>query len=368
MFNIEGFETVEEKNLSIAIMPNNEDTFEFVHYINGLNVYNGGKPLDWVMRNIVNAFSTKISKKHPNIKVGDIKNKLFCVAIFQNMVNPRFEDQIKSICSNTLTEFKSQIVEPDWDKFALKLNKNKLITDPITDRYKIQEELQKEKDLKTLEKPSKKRITSEKYTPAVGQPHTIVICEGKSAKSVISDVLGRKGICYYELKGKPLNTMTATFEAFKANKELSDLYSIMKKEKTIKKVVIGADNDLDGIAICGLTALFFHKYIPTVLTNDMLYVLRTPIGAGFQKNKITNWCYSLDGMSGLKGDVTYYKGLGTWEAKDLKTVIAKDGHEKLYEPLEYEDEDADAFDDWYGDDTDIRKEFIMKNEFDLIKL
>jgi DNA gyrase/topoisomerase IV subunit B len=370
LFGIESYETSETNNLSIAVMPNNEDTFEFVHYINGLNVYNGGKPLDWTMRNIVNGIYEKLNKKHAGIKQGDIKNKLFAVAIFQNMVNPRFEDQIKSLCSNTLTEFKTSIEEPDWTKFCARILKNKEIIDPITDRYRIQEELNKQKELDGLEKPSKKRITSEKYTSAVGKVHTIVICEGKSAKSVISDVLGRNGIAYYELKGKPLNSKTASYAKFKANKELTDLYSIIKKEKTIKKVVIGADNDLDGIAICGLTALFFNEYIPEVLVSDMLYVLRTPIGASSSKNKITKWVYTIDEMSTLKGDVTYYKGLGTWEAKDLKHVIKTDGHEKLYEPLEFnKEEDEEAFTNWYSDTyADKRKEFIMANDFDLIKL
>lgn len=368
LFGFDTFEVSETNNLSIAVMPNNEDTFEFVHYINGLNVYNGGKPLDWVMRNITKSMLEKIGKKYENIKAGDIQNKLFTIAVFQNMVNPRFEDQIKSICSNTLAEFKPQIEEPDWSKFANKLVKNKEIIEPITDVYRIKAELQKKKEMADLEKPSRKRITSEKYTAAVGTAHTLVICEGKSAKSVISDVLGRKGIAYYELKGKPLNTLTASHSKFKSNTELTDLYQIIKKEN-FKKIVIGADNDLDGIAICGLCALFFHQYIPDVLTNDMLYVLRTPIGAGFVKNKITNWCYNLDGMNGLKGDVTYYKGLGTWEAKDLKKVIDTDGHEKLYEPLEYDEEDEEAFINWYGDKTaDVRKEYIMNNEFSLIKL
>lgn len=170
-------EIIEVRGLKIAITNNPNDNFEFVHYINGLNVNNGGKPLNWAMNAIAGKLTDKIAKKYPNIKSGDVKNKLFAVVLFDGMFNPRFEDQIKSVCSNTYTQFKTQIDEPDFDKLVDRLHKNKDIIGPITEVYRIKEEFAKRKELAGLEKKTK-RIKSEKYFPATGIKKYLVICEG----------------------------------------------------------------------------------------------------------------------------------------------------------------------------------------------
>jgi len=103
-----------------------------------------------------------LQKKYKNIKMGDVRNKLFVIALFDGMFNPRFEDQIKSVCSNNYSAFRSQIDEPDWDKLVLKVSKNKDIINPITEVYRIKEEFEKRKELQKLDKGTK-RFESEKY-------------------------------------------------------------------------------------------------------------------------------------------------------------------------------------------------------------
>lgn len=51
-----------------------------------------------------------------------------------------------------------------------------------------------------------------------------------SASGGLMSSLGRKEIGYYELKGRPLNAYDKTAQAFRANKELSELYGILKSE------------------------------------------------------------------------------------------------------------------------------------------
>ncbi len=361
-------EIVESRGLKIAIMNNPNDTFDNVHFINGLNVSNGGKPLTWTMNNVINTLQEKIVKKYKGIKPGDIKNKLFAVVLFDGMFNPRFEDQIKSVCSNTFTQFKSQIDEPDWDKFCTKLHKNNDIVGPITEVYRIREEFEKRKELAKLDN-SVKRVKSEKYYASTGVKKYLVLAEGASARGGLMPVLGRKEFGFYELKGVPLNAYDSPQSKFTQNKELSELYAIIKKEN-YKYIIYGTDQDLDGFHIRGLLLGFFHKYLPDYLMNGRCGVLNTPILGAKKGNVLKKWWYSLNDYTEEQGkghEVKYYKGLGSWKEKDLKDIIKKDGFDKMMDIFEVDNEKI--LDDWLlKSNADVRKEHIRNNEFNLIKL
>ena len=225
LYGVENVEILETRGLSMAVMHNPEDTFKFDHMINAIDVLEGGTPLDWVTNNIVDRIYEKLKRKFKTIKKGDIKNKIFIVAFFYDMVNPRFGNQIKTICKNTYTEFKSQIDEPDWDKFVNKILKNDDIMLPITELFLLKEEAKKNAELKKLSK-TKKKIKSEKYLPSIGKRKYLFIVEGESALGGLLTPIGRKESGFYVLKGKPLNAWSASTSKFTANKELSELYQL----------------------------------------------------------------------------------------------------------------------------------------------
>jgi DNA gyrase/topoisomerase IV subunit B len=366
MFGEEG--TIqEEDNFSIGVFHSDSDDFKHFSLMNGLTLKSGGTHVDFISNVITKNIREKIAKKYKTIKPADVKRKLFIVTILKNFKGPKYETQTKEKLTNPLRDITNHFNGFDFNKFSDKVYKNKTITDSIIDYFRIAEEYKKKQELGKLDK-TKKKIKSEKYIKAVGENNMLVICEGASAYGGLSPILGREGIAYYQLKGKPMNTMTASSSKFLANKELSELYTIIKQEG-FKKIVIGADNDLDGIAIGGLTSLFCFTYLKEVLTNGMLYILRTPIAVSTSKRNISDWVYNFQEIQNLKGEVSYKKGLGSWKVKDLKYIIEQDGLEKMLEPLTYEEEDSLAFEDWYKDtNTNKRKEFIMKNDFDLIKI
>lgn len=356
--------------LKLVVMPSSSDNFEFIHFINGLNVFNGGTPMNWVTDNIVNRIHEKLVKKYKSITKGDIKSKLFLVSMFNGMYNPRFADQIKSQCVNNFTDFKSQIELPDFDKLVARILKCNEIIDPITEVYKIKEELKKRQELKGLDKTVKK-IKSDKYTKPIGSNDVLLICEGLSAKSALLPGLGRQGLGYYELKGKPANVYSADQKKFTDNKELSELYKIIKQEG-YKRIAVASDSDLDGLAINGLLIAFFKRYLMEELESGMLYRLNTPVMALLDKNKVPKeWIYDLTGTLKEKSGLTfkYFKGLGSWTPEQMKEVIKKDGISNMLMQISYSQEDDETIDDWYSDKkADKRKEYILNNDFDLIKL
>lgn len=77
----------------------------------------------------------------------------------------------------------------------------------------------------------------------VGGNSTFIISDGtishNSALGGLSPVLGREETGYYTLKGKPLNAYSATQQKFAQNKELSELYSIIKNEVTTEEMPDG---------------------------------------------------------------------------------------------------------------------------------
>lgn len=367
-------EIIETKNLHIAVVANPTDDYSFIHIVNGINSFNGGKPLDWVTNSITNKLRERISKKYAKIKVGDIKNKLFVVAVFKNMFNPRFEDQIKSVCANTNPQFKSQIGEIDFEKFAIKIQKSNPIMDPILETFKLKEEAIRRLELKNLKK-IKKEVVFEKYLPSTGLKKYLLIVEGDSAMGGLSSELGRNGFSYYGLKGKPLNAYQATHAKFMANKELKELFEIINNDPH-QIILFATDQDLDGFAIRGLLIGFFHKYFSEYLVNNKIGFLQTPLIVTTKGNKILQTFYSFDEYNtyikknGEKHTFKYLKGLGSYEDGQLEQVIEKDGMDRLIDLVEYDAaRDDKVIDDWLSTKTsDKRKEYILANNFDLSKI
>jgi DNA topoisomerase-2 len=361
---------IETDKFSIGVFPSDTDDFKQFSLMNGLNLSAGGTHVDYISSTIVKIVREKVAKKYNSIKPADVKRKLFIVCIMKDFKGPKYETQTKEKLTNPAKDITKYFEDLDLDKLSERVYKNKAITDSIIDYFKIAEEYKKKKDLKGLDKV-KKKIKSEKYTKPVGNPEVLMICEGKSASSALLPGMGRKGIGYYELKGKPLNAYSSSQAKFTANKELTELYQIIK-QVGYTKFCIAADADLDGIAIVGLMTAFAKTYLPDELAGDMFYMLRTPVGASKKNKKIHKWVYNIHDMDSLNENgctVTYYKGLGSWKPDDMKVVIAAEGLSKMLVPLTYTEADDVAIDDWYSDKkADKRKEFIQANEFSLMKL
>jgi DNA gyrase/topoisomerase IV subunit B len=80
--------------------------------------------------------------------------------------------------------------------------------------------------MKSLSKP--KKIKNDKYIPANKENKYLLITEGESACGSLMSTMGLEQCGYYMLKGKPLNTWDVSQQKFTSNKELADLYNIIK--------------------------------------------------------------------------------------------------------------------------------------------
>lgn len=251
----------EHDNYFLAVLPNEHDDFKQISYVNGLETARGGSHVDYIIDNLTSSLREKLVKKYKTIKQSDIKHKLMLVLIAKNFKNLNWDGQTKESITNPKKDMSAYFGDIDFDKLSEKIYKTQNIIDPITEVYKIKEELKKRQEMKGLEK-TKKKIKSEKYLPAIGQKKYIFIVEGQSACGGLIPVLGRKDASYYSLKGKPMNVLTATHEKFRDNKELTELYQIIKNEFELEDM---PDGDFYEITIGGETMIVNEN--DTVLIN-----------------------------------------------------------------------------------------------------
>lgn len=187
-------EVFETEKYSFAILHNPNDDFKQFSYVDGLKINDGGTHIDLFSMNIVNRIRDKLAKKYKSIKPGDIKNKLFVIAFLKEFPNPKFNSQSKEKITNSNAEMSDYFGEIDYDAISKRVLKNSTIIDPITEVYKIKEELKRRQEMKSLNTP--KKIKNDKYLPAIGNSKYLLIVEGEcleqSTEVLMSDFTTKK--------------------------------------------------------------------------------------------------------------------------------------------------------------------------------
>lgn len=191
------------------------------------------------------------------------------------------------------------------------------------------------------------------------------IVSHNSATAGLIGPMGREECGFFELKGKPLNAFSASTSAFTSNVELKDLFQVIQNEN-YQRIVMATDQDLDGLHIRGLLIGFFEKYLSEY--KNKIGILSTPVIGIKRNNKLVRWTYSLkENLTPNAGETSkYYKGLGSLKESDLNIVIAKDGLDKMIETLEFDS--LESINEWMGDESNYRKQYIQGNTFNIAKL
>lgn len=344
-----------------------DGSFQTHSLVNGLSV-KGGTHIDFFINAVVAELRETISRrKKIDITPARLKQHLRVHGIINGFTALKFDSQTKERVTNSTAECRDAIGEFDTAKIVKKLMSNTDLIDEITAYSKLQEDLAAKKDLNKLEKT--KKVKSDKYFASIGKTKRIFVVEGDSASGGLIKCLGRNGNAFYALKGVPLNVLEVSHQKFMANKELSELYTIITTYPDAE-LCIATDADADGSRIRGLVALFMYKFFPDYLTNGKLKILRTPIAIGKKNNVVKEWAYTFSEVNKIdaKLDVSYVKGLGSWSEKDLKDIIATDGMTNMLPAVNINN--TDLFKSWFSSDTiDYRKEQILQSApFDIMKI
>ena len=344
-----------------------DGSFQTHSLVNGLSV-KSGTHIDFFINAVIGELREVINRrKKMDITPARLKQHIRVHGIINGFPALKFDSQTKERVTNSVAECRDAIGEFDVAKIVKKLMANEELIEEITAYSKLQEDLAAKKDLSKLEKT--KKVKSDKYFAAIGKTKRIFVVEGDSASGGLIKCLGRNGNAFYALKGVPLNVLEVTHQKFMANKELSELYTIITTFPEAE-ICIATDADADGSRIRGLVALFMYKYFPEYLNNGRLKILRTPIAIGKKNNVVKEWAYTFADVNKIdaKLDVSYVKGLGSWSERDLKDIITTDGMDNMLPTVAIAD--TELFKSWFSGETiDYRKEQILQSApFDIMKI
>lgn len=174
----ENFAQINTEKYLIGIVPNSSDDFNSKSVVNGADCINGGNHIDYIHSELIGRIKTKLEKKYPNIKPGDIKNKLTYVVTIRDFKSPLFDSQTKEKFTSNISDIKSFFGDIDWDKLVNQIIKTPEIIDPIIETFKIREELKSRQALNKLNKGVTKNFKCEKFLPATKNQKFMFICEG----------------------------------------------------------------------------------------------------------------------------------------------------------------------------------------------
>lgn len=364
--------------LDIAVYPSNE--YKSTYFINGLNVYDGGDALDYIVNSINNGLKSFAPKKYNKLTSSNFKNRLGYIVIYKNRTDLAWSGQTKQKCNSTYTKLQSPKI--DWLIVTKELYKNKEIINPVLELFKIQEEYEAKKALKELNKDKKEdEILYDSYYPATKEKKYLVISEGKSARASQQKALGNFEFGFYELTGVPANVLEMSAKDFKDNKRgMPELYEIINNEN-YDYVLLGSDADADGAHINGLLIGFIYTYMKDLLLSNKVGFLKMPlIVVRDKKGKLIETLYSISeyqlflskNKDTSKYVFDYKKGYGSLNGpKEMQEFLDKDGLKKVIDIIEWDESDEEIIETWLSSSADAllkRKEIISGNEFDINKV
>jgi DNA topoisomerase-2 len=252
--------------------------------------------------------------------------------------NERFTDQTKRTLDTPVKDYGWK-----WraapDSFYAALGRTPFIERAI--------DIAKQKDLwdasRATKNTKRNAATDSKYEPAQkkGMPQsTLIVCEGDSAANLVRSglgVIGRKHYGLYPLRGKFLNVRGVKAGDIMQNREAMTLLRIlgiqmgveyddaMVRKLPYQRLMIMADQDVDGAHIAGLVVNFVDVVAPSLLAKHPTFMYRFATSLirvsvdkqqlGFySQTEFDEWVADRRAQGLGIGTCKYFKGLGTSSA------------------------------------------------------
>ena len=320
-----------------------------VSFVNGINTRKGGKHVDAVVRTIMGDFCELAAKKKIPVKPAQLKDS---VVFFLNstIVNPSFDSQTKETLTTPVAKFGS-VFKTDGKivgglvKLGL-LDEALAILDAKANKDVKKTDGSKKKTLRGMPK----LVDATLAGTAKSDECTLILTEGDSAaSSAIAGlaVVGREKWGVFPLRGKLLNVRDVSADKFAKNEELTAIKKILGLEQgkvynTLKslrygRVMVMADQDLDGSHIKGLLMNLFHTEWASLMKSGFLCSLATPLLKATKRGETMSFYSDVEferwktANAGATGwHLKYYKGLGTSTEVEAQEWF-RDLHEIKYD-------------------------------------
>ncbi|MEZ6190300.1 MAG: DNA topoisomerase IV subunit B [Phycisphaerales bacterium] len=369
-----------------------EATDEHVRsYVNGIPTGSGGTHenglragLTKAVRNYIethNLTPRGIKMTHEDVREG-------LVAVLSVFVHdPQFQGQTKDRLNNPEVQAAVDgVIRPALEHW---LNHNRSVAESIVARI-IQAARAREASRAASASVSRKSATANRLTlPGKLSDCTnnnrhnseLFIVEGDSAGGSAKQGRDRTHQAILPLRGKVLNTETASLGKVLENKELADLVTAMgcgagkdfdPTRLRYQRIILLADADSDGHHITTLLLTFFYRHAKTLIEEGKIFLAVPPLYR-VDIGKETFWAaddvdrdniLKKHGKGKAKADITRFKGLGEMMPKVLWETTLNPKTRRLLRvviPDLYRYETEKIIIDLMGKDPGARFSFITKS-------
>ena len=208
----------------------------------------------------------------------------------------------------------------------------------------------------------------------------IYIVEGDSAGGSAKEGRDRKYQAILPLWGKMLNVEKARIDKVYGNEKLMPVVTALGTsigedfnipKLRYAKVIIMADDDVDGSHIRTLLLTFFFRFMRPLIEDGHIYLAQPPlfkvargkqVRYAFSDAERDQYISELSGENNLKVNVQRYKGLGEMDPEQLwETTMDPERRTMIKVTMEDAVKADEIFTILMGDKVAPRKEFIEKN-------
>uniref|UniRef100_A0A6C0LTG7 DNA topoisomerase (ATP-hydrolyzing) n=1 Tax=viral metagenome TaxID=1070528 RepID=A0A6C0LTG7_9ZZZZ len=310
-----------------------------ISFVNGICTSRGGTHVDYIINQVTAKLREYISKKVKGLQVKPSMIRENLIFFIDSIIeNPGFDTQTKEYLTTKVSDYGSKYEVTDLlIKDIIKTG----VADQIISNANAKIEASMGKGGSKYR--NYKLYGAHQANVKNGWKCTLILTEGDSARSSAMsglNVIGRDYYGIFPLKGKLLNVREENPSTIRENAEIQAIQNIIgleykKKYETLEglkygKILLLADQDVDGSHIKGLVMNFIHFYWPELAKQEgFIQCLNTPIlkamkGAG--KKQIIKVFYNIPSFEEWKEKnndakgwkIKYYKGLGTSKQEEAQ--------------------------------------------------